>query len=517
MKRICTLLLAAALLFGSVSGASSIDFQVKGEWKVGFGAGDTAFINKQRESSGSKTKVNNEDKLAAMQRTLLQIDAVASEALSGTVFFEIGDTKWGENGSGGALGTDSTSIIKLKNAYIDWTVPQTDLRFRMGLQGVTLPNMAGGSAVFDTDAAGITASYQFNDAVGITFLWVRPFNDNFDPNVADNYPTRTLLNKSDNGNYLDNLDLFALLLPLKFDGFEATPWVMYGIGGRNYANFVAYRGGELGDGRPDYTLSPYPAAMDDQAFARKQAYGSLFWAGLPFAITAFDPLNIEFDINYGYAESLGRYDAVRRNSDIVRRSSSERSGWVAKALVEYKMEWATPGIFGWYASGDDGNPKNGSERMPSIAPFGNFTSFMGDGPGWAPDGSYYDRSTSYAGTWGLGVRLKDMSFIEDLQHTFTIAYWGGTNSPSMVKYMGSAYDWDNGTLEGPYMTTNDGMVEFNLGNTWQVYENLTMDVELGYIVNAMDNGTWNKTRTGRDTSFEKQDAWKAHVIFTYSF
>lgn len=43
------------------------------------------------------------------------------------------------------------------------------------------------------------------------------------------------------------------------------------------------------------------------------------------------------------------------------------------------MDWGTPGIFGWYASGDDGNVKNGSERMPSIAGAGNFTSFIGDG------------------------------------------------------------------------------------------------------------------------------------------
>jgi hypothetical protein len=30
-------------------------------------------------------------------------------------------------------------------------------------------------------------------------------------------------------------------------------------------------------------------------------------------------------------------------------------------------------------TGDDDNPKNGSERMPIIVPYGNFTSFLGDG------------------------------------------------------------------------------------------------------------------------------------------
>ncbi len=79
---------------------------------------------------------------------------------------------------------------------------------------------------------------------------------------------------------------------------------------------------------------------------------------------------------------MGRYDIIKRGNpggDIVRRESTQRQGWLAKALVEYKFEWGVPGIFGWYASGDDGNVKNGSERLPSIAGAGNFTSFIGDG------------------------------------------------------------------------------------------------------------------------------------------
>lgn len=46
----------------------------------------------------------------------------------------------------------------------------------MGIQGVELPNKAGGSAVMSTDAAGVTVSYKFNETVGLTALWVRPFN-----------------------------------------------------------------------------------------------------------------------------------------------------------------------------------------------------------------------------------------------------------------------------------------------------------------------------------------------------
>ena len=43
--------------------------------------------------------------------------------------------------------------MELRNAYIDWTVPNTDLKFRMGIQGLSMPNVAGGSAVLFDDAA----------------------------------------------------------------------------------------------------------------------------------------------------------------------------------------------------------------------------------------------------------------------------------------------------------------------------------------------------------------------------
>ena len=97
--------------------------------------------------------------------------------------------------------------------------------------------------------------------------------------------------------------------------------------------------------------------------------------------------------------------------------------------------------------------------------------FMGDGNlGWEASESWYDRGLNYAGTWGIGLQLRDMSFIENIKHTFRVAYWGGTNSPSMVKYMAHPWSWNEGTLyDGPYLTTNDGILEFNLVNSWQLW------------------------------------------------
>ena len=506
MKKILTLMLAAGMLLGAASGAKAIDFKASGEWLVGFGLGDGSLIK-----DVDNKKYRHHDTFNAGQRVRLQLDAVASESLSGTVFFEIGDQMWGTAESGGALGADGKEV-KVKNAYIDWMVPNTDLKLRMGLQAVAMPNVAGGSAIMDGDAAALVASYQFNDNVGLTALWMRPLNDNYTGTNADNEPYGNGYN-----NYLDNMDLFALMLPLKFDGVELTPWAMYGMQGKN----TRFNEGGVGtaDGALDVTLPGYLPGMNEFALGKtSKAYGSMFWAGLPVAITAFDPLNIEFDINYGYVEAMGRYDVLKRGTDLV-RGNSKREGWLVKALVEYKMDWGTPGIFGWYASGDDGNVKNGSERLPSIAGAGNFTSFMGDGNlAWGTGYNFYDNNLTYAGTWGVGLQIADVSFVEDLKHTFRVAYWGGTNSPSMVKYMGSAVAWDKTTAaqDGPYLTTNDGLLEFNLVNSWQIYENLEANLELGYIVNMMDKDTWDKSYVS-DRNWSKQDAWKAQLIFAYSF
>ena len=507
MKKILTLMLAAGMLLGAASGAKAIDFKASGEWLVGFGLGDGSLIK-----DVDNKKYRHHDTFNAGQRVRLQLDAVASESLSGTVFFEIGDQMWGNAESGGALGADGKEV-KVKNAYIDWMVPNTDLKLRMGLQAVAMPNVAGGSAIMDGDAAAVVASYQFNDNVGLTALWMRPLNDNYAGRV---YGDREDYQK----NYLDNMDLFALMLPLKFDGVELTPWAMYGMQGKN----TRFNEGEVetADGALNVTLPGYLPGMNfgpGGLGKTSKAYGSMFWAGLPVAITAFDPLNIEFDINYGYVEAMGRYDVLKRDTDLV-RGNSKREGWLVKALVEYKMDWGTPGIFGWYASGDDGNVKNGSERLPSIAGAGNFTSFMGDGNlAWGTGYNFYDNNLTYAGTWGVGLQIADVSFVEDLKHTFRVAYWGGTNSPSMVKYMGSGVAWDDTTAaqDGPYLTTNDGLLEFNLVNSWQIYENLEANLELGYIVNMMDKDTWDKSYISEQRNWSKQDAWKAQLIFAYTF
>ena len=213
MKKLAILFIAATMALAAAD-AQAIDFKAKGIWQVGMGLSQRNFV---KSVGGNKTDSN--DVMNSRSRIRFQMDAVASESLSGSVHFEIGHIQWGQQAGGGALGADSTSAIKVRMAFMDWQVPDTSLKVRMGLQNLTLPTKAGNSSVAgNLDVAGIVASWQFSETVGLSALWLRPFNDNY--------------SAEGNTNYLDNMDIWGLTLPVRLEGFEMTPWVLYGIRGK---------------------------------------------------------------------------------------------------------------------------------------------------------------------------------------------------------------------------------------------------------------------------------------------
>ena len=117
MRKLATLLIAAGLVFGAgTTAANAIDFKAKGEWVMSFDYGQHGNLSGGHGQTGYTD--GKEDEFEAKQRVRLQLDAVASESLSGTVFFEIGNTTWGNADSGGALGADG-QIVGVLNAYIE--------------------------------------------------------------------------------------------------------------------------------------------------------------------------------------------------------------------------------------------------------------------------------------------------------------------------------------------------------------------------------------------------------------
>ncbi|MDR2745774.1 MAG: outer membrane homotrimeric porin [Desulfovibrio sp.] len=513
MKKLATLLLAAGLVLGAATGASAIDFKAKGEWLVTFDYGQNGNFSGGNGRTGSG--YGDGDEFEAGQRFRISLDAVASESLSGQLFFEIGGGKWGNDGAGYAVGADRTNTIKLRRAFIDWMVPQTDLKFRMGLQAIALPSFTTQTQIFNEDVAGVTASLKINDNVGLTAVWARPYNDNAtDAGVGH-------LNRA---NYMDNVDAFALLVPLSFDGVKVTPWVMYAAIGPNW-NATASTPVGTSYSRVTGGLLPAGGARHKDGSNASNArnlssYGDAWWAGLTGDITAFDPFRIAWDFNYG---SVNWSDDGRLN----------RHGWLASLLFEYKLDWGIPGLYGWYASGDDSDPANGSERMPSVSTNNTnnqFSDFAMNGAPWdhSREGVLSDNMT---GTWGIGVRLKDVTFVEDLKHTLWLNYMGGTNSPTMAKKMSRNDIYNNGWNRNPnqgrgmgydplYMTTGDSALEIGLRNVYQMYENFQIYFEGAYIATWLDHSrsVWGRSvMNGAGGSDQERDPWNINLSFVYSF
>ncbi len=508
MRKLATLLIAAGLVLGMAPKADAIDFKAKGNWMMDFEVGNNGKFTDRTGYDG------NEDQFEAKQRIRLWLDAVASENLSGQVYFEIGKSTWGQSGASGALGADDT-CIKVRRAFIDWMIPETDVKVRMGIQGMALPSYTmGKSQILEDDVAGITVSANFNDNVGLTVFWARPYNDNYDG----------YYHNGNDKHYMDNIDAFGLVIPLSFDGVKIAPYGMIAAIGpntlrdsKNGYNFGL--DGKLGASKNQIANGLLPAwGVVGSDLSRSvnsvkiSEYATAWWAGVTADITAFDPFRIAVDVMGGGVS----WDNSRMN----------RAGWMAALLMEYKTDFGIPGLVAWYASGDDDDLGNGSERMPYLSVSNgdnDFSTYAFDG------GKYIAREgaigSSMAGTWGVGLRIKDVSFVENLKHALRVNLIGGTNDPGVLKKLyregvTPAVNTRSYGVENLYMTQGDTALELALSNEYKMYENFTIALDASYIAMWMSNdkyGGVKKQLSGVSTKHDVRDAWNIAVSFAYEF
>ncbi len=474
MKRVITLLLAAGLVLGAATASQATDIKAKGSYQFGFEGTNYGF-----------TEDNDTDRFQAHQRFRTQIDFIASENLKGVVFFEIGRTDWGDKADGGALGTDGINV-KTRYAYIDWVIPNTDVQVRMGLQPYALPGFVADSPILGNpvDGAGITLSAQFTENVGASLFWMR----------------------AENTDYIDYdaLDLIGLTVPVTFDGVKVTPWAMGAFIGKNSLNDVdkkAYSD-PTGD-RLRVASGLLPAWTIGDTIGSDDDSGNAWWVGFTGELTMFDPFRFAWDAAYGSVDmgSAGGYDF-------------ERAGWYVAAIAQYKMDFVTPGLMAFYASGDDDNIYDGSEQIPNIDAGWNASSFGFDG-GVYSAAAVTKISDTIAGLWGVQLRFDDISFMEDLKHDLRFAYYTGTNDEGVIKALG-AIDPTNVAApgkagsQGLYLTKKDHAFEVNFDTDYNIYENLILTVELGYINLDLDGSVWEKSNLD-------EDAYKVAAYLTYNF
>ncbi len=164
-------------------------------------------------------------------------------------------------------------------------------------------------------------------------------------------------------------------------------------------------------------------------------------------------------------------------------------------------------MFFVYTSGEDDDADNGSERMPALK-----TRNWAAGSFWFGGDTLLSGSNGYLNTemgfWALGLSLKDISFIEKLSHTITGMYVQGTNDKATAGWTIGATGLDFVSY-GHSLTEEDHIIEFDLNNSYKLYDELTLSLDLGYIVNGYDKDTW--------AGIEREDAFKLSTGLAYSF
>ena len=469
MKRLRILFLAAGLGLAAMTPARAADVKISGEWDFNFEWSDASF-----------NKGETADRFKPRQRLRTQVEILASESLKGIVQLEIGDTAWGSGADGTALGTDGREV-KVRYSYVDWVVPQTDMRVRVGLQPFALPGLVAGSAVLDEDGAGITASYQVNDMAAVSAFWLRAENDNW-------------------GRRSNALDFVGFSLPVAGEGWQVNPWGMYGFMGKN--SLWTDDSGRVA-ANEDLMVGLLPLGGQDHLSNKSSS--KAWWLGMTVEVTFLDALHVAGDAVYGHADwgQSGEMDL-------------RRAGWMLAGLMEYKLDVATPGLVFWYASGDDGNPNNGSERMPTVVPSWQSSTFGYDGAYGIADGAALGLSPT--GTWGVAARITDISLLDKLTHTVLVGNNRGTNSKHMPRNSGlrdaSMHYTEAGgeTIGAVYLTTKDSAVEVNFDSQYALYEDLTLAVETGFIHLNLDRGVW-----GNVVDHTRENAWKVGVNLNYAF
>jgi hypothetical protein len=406
-------------------------------------------------------------------RARLKFDAVYGKNVSGTIYFEMDSSRWGEVAGTGAQRNQMGSwaadraAVEVKNVYMDFGLPfiPVPVSMRVGIQPLSLRNYM----LVYTDGPGITANIKV-DPANIQLMWFKAIENRI-------YTA-------------DDVDVYALHANAKVGPVTAGGYGLY------------------------YNMNTYPL----QDIAQSPNLADFWWLGL-YADGKVGPVNLNFDFIY----DRGKVERRLANwKDVKYR------GWATRLKVDYPWEKMNFGGVFMYASGADThktdaaglpnaagtNTKVGSYVMPpgseSFAIFTESIVFYGTG---------YNQTSSGIGVAGNYGQVSRGTI-------------GGT---WMAKLYGSykATPWYKVTLQGLYIgdTTKNGNTvgtartwagqlkddkaigwEFDLINEFQIYKNLKYGIGAGVMLPGDGLKYWDGI--GND---KPKTPWALITNLTYSF
>lgn len=491
MKRFVTLALVLAFALAMAGTASAAELKAKGSAQINARWADNwDFVGTEDLNNRA-----SEDDFQVNERSRITFDFIANENLKAVLQTEIGTEQWGDGAF--QYGT-SAAGIEVRQLYVTFNWPDTDVNITGGYFTVALPwAVSGAGPILNEQAAALAiTSPIYEDKVSVLAAYSRPY-DTLVGDEADGAGGHGLN---------DEVDLFALALPVTLDGVSFTPFGMYGHGGLDIAGQYGIDG-ELEGVTPNLD---YTAVAATGAGLKMEDNFNMWWGGLAFDLTMFDPIVFQADFVYGSSDTKSNLGAGFDNSEIM-----DRAGWFADAKIAYTgLDMMQPYIIFGYGSGDDDDVENGSERLPVLK----------NGSSWGWGSFYYAYGSSMTGTdrssneqdpgqWTIALGAESITFVDKLTHDFWIGYIGGTNDEDLITdnaLVTPAQSAVNYGGYGYYLTTKDHLIEVDFNTQYQIYEELLAILELGYINVHMDEDVWGIDNDG-------QDAWKCALGLLYNF
>ncbi|NWF91472.1 MAG: hypothetical protein HXY46_01030 [Syntrophaceae bacterium] len=253
----------------------------------------------------------------------LKFDAVMGKELSGTIYFEMDSTRWGDTpgGQGGKLSERGTlgywntdrAAIEIKNLYFDVAIPYfgipAPMTARIGAHALSIrPQL-----FVYTDAMGISGGIKA-DPVMIQPMWFKALE-------GTDYTA-------------DDVDVYGLHLNAKIDAITIGTYGLY-YNLNTYPIFVS-------ETQTDSGGDTLPTALNKLSQGTQRA--EMFWWGF-YADGKVGPVNINFDFILDDGKVESRKTPTAKDVDY--------SGWASRLKVDYPWEKFNFGVVGMYATGAD--------------------------------------------------------------------------------------------------------------------------------------------------------------------
>ncbi len=491
------LVLLGLTLVGLPTGAEAMTFKaedfgemtVSGKVTAAFGA--TQFINFVDDNGSDRDAMFKDPTILdrnpkgmdsdfdATRELALTLQWTANEYLKAVASFQIG-----EGSTGGYFGSrdalvggeeDGDLILELDRLYIDFTIPDTSINFKLGSQGATFPDLVYGSNLMYEVPAGVVMTAPLADVGTLDLRWFRMTD------LMDDTESHTD----------DQADLFLFHVPLTtIKGLTIAPYAAYALIGEDVIRDAPNHW--------RYSYFDYPALL----FGTTDAIGSTggtdaaedvndnvdaWYVGASFDWVPLEPLRIRSTFTYGSMN----WEASAVDADI--------SGYVADLVIDYDFGPVTGEVFGLYGNGPDENDDD-IDLFPALIGGPTYTSSYFGGSRYN-DNMFDSYDAVYAtGMWAVGLKLKDIHVIDKLINEIQFMYAEGTADENI-------FERPNDTL----LNEDESFFEVNLNSQYQIMKNFVLAVELGYIAFDEDND-YDEDRLG-----DVEDLWKAAWSLEFTF